>query len=263
MRWRVRLVAGSAGASGSGAVSWAGAPPEGRCAQRTPRKGPKAEHKWLTASLIHPPEQAIADAFDQATASDPHHRRDYDWVILGARHQMDLIEQDAARRGVAVHILLDIVHVQYLWKAAFTFHTADDPAAEDWGAARALALLAGHASQVADAIEEQAEAAGLRGESRRGADACTGYLRAKSEFLGYDRALAAGWPIATGVIEGACRHLIADRLDISGARWGLAGAETVLKLRAVESNGDFDAYFRYHLALEHQRVHQDRCTLTA
>lgn len=84
-----------------------------------------------------------------------------------------------------------------------------------------------------------------------------------SEFLGYDRALAAGWPIATGVIEGACRHLIADRLDISGARWGLAGAGTVLKLRAVESNGDFDAYFRYHLALEHQRVHQDRCTLTA
>src|SRR6266511_5375478 len=51
--------------------------------------------------------------------------------------------------------------------------------------------------------------------------------RAKQEFLGYDTALARGWPIAIGVIEGACRHLIGDRLDISGARWGLAGAEAV------------------------------------
>ena len=87
----------------------------------------------------------------------------------------------------------------------------------------------------------------------------------KREFLRYDLAIAAGWPIATGVIEGACRHLIADRLDISGTRRALAGAETVLKLRTVDSNGDFDAYsyFRYHLAREHQREHQDRYALTA
>jgi hypothetical protein len=134
--------------------------------------------------------------------------------------------------------------------------------AEDWVAVQALALLAGHAARVADGIEKQADAARLRGEGRYGADACVGYLRSKREFLRYDLALAAGWPIATGVIEGACRHLIADRLDISGARWGLAGAEAVLKLRAVDSNGDFDAYFRYHLAREHQRVHQDRYALS-
>lgn len=73
----------------------------------------------------------------------------------------------------------------------------------------------------------------------------------------YDRALAAGWPIATGVIEGACRHLIADRLDISGARWGLDGAEAVLKLRAVFSNGDFNIYWPFHIAREHERVHQN------
>jgi len=81
---------------------------------------------------------------------------------------------------------------------------------------------------------------------------------ATAPFLGYDTALAAGWPIATGVIEGACRHLIGDRLDITGARWGLQGAEAVLKLRALWSNGDFPAYWRFHLTQEHQRVHQAR-----
>ena len=71
----------------------------------------------------------------------------------------------------------------------------------------------------------------------------------------YDQALAAGWPIATRVIKGACRHLIGDRLDITGARGGLDGAEAVLTLRAVISNGDFDEYWRFHLTRQHQRLY--------
>lgn len=62
-----------------------------------------------------------------------------------------------------------------------------------------------------------------------------------------------GWPIATGVIEGACRHLVKDRMDLTGARWGLDGAEAILKLRALRSNDDFDDYWTYHLARERQR----------
>ncbi|MBE1586742.1 hypothetical protein H4W80_005000 [Nonomuraea angiospora] len=79
-----------------------------------------------------------------------------------------------------------------------------------------------------------------------------------AEHLRYDEALKAGWPIATGVIEGACRHLIADRFDLAGARWGLTGAEAVLKLRALTANGHLDAYWRYHLARQYERVHQTR-----
>jgi len=67
-----------------------------------------------------------------------------------------------------------------------------------------------------------------------------------------------GWPIATGVIEGACRFLVADRLDITGARWGLVGAEAVLQLRALRSNGDFDEYWTFHQAQERQRIHATR-----
>ncbi len=76
-----------------------------------------------------------------------------------------------------------------------------------------------------------------------------------STRIHYARFLAEGLPIATGVIEGACRYLIQDRLGITGARWGLADAEAVLKLRAIRTSGDWDDYWRFHLQNEHARNH--------
>ena len=145
--------------------------------------------------------------------------------------------------------------IEYIWKAAWSLHAAGDPAAEDWVAVKALAVLAGDSARAAAQISAEADAAGLTGTQRTGTDACVRYLTSKDEYLRYDQALTAGWPIATGVIEGACRHLIGDRLDITGARWGLDGAEAILTLRAVISNGDFDDYWRFHLAREHQRLY--------
>jgi hypothetical protein len=204
----------------------------------------------------HDPAEVIAAAFDQAQARDPARQRT--WVVLvdGAEHQLDLIRAEAARRDIPISILIDLIHVlEYIWKAAWSLHAAADPAAEDWVAVKALAVLAGDSARVAADITAEAEAAGLTPGQRHGAEACVRYLSSKHEFLRYDQALAAGWPIATGVIEGACRHLIGDRLDITGARWGLDGAEAVLTLRAVISNGDFEEYWRYHLAREHQRLY--------
>ncbi len=73
------------------------------------------------------------------------------------------------------------------------------------------------------------------------------------ERLQYGKALKSGFPIASGVIEGACRHLINDRLDITGARWSLQGAEAVLKLRSLKSSGDFEAYWEFHKQNSKQR----------
>jgi len=73
---------------------------------------------------------------------------------------------------------------------------------------------------------------------RVGADACAKYLTNKAAYLDYPTALTEGWPIASGVIEGTCRYLVADRMDITGARWSVNGAEAVLKLRAVRANDD-------------------------
>ena len=204
--------------------------------------------------MEHDPAEVIAAAFDQAEARDPARRRT--WVVLvdGAEHQLGLIRAEAARRGITISILIDLIHVlEYIWKAAWSLHAAGDPAAEDWVAVKALAVLAGDSARVAADITAEAGAAGLTAGQRNGADTCVRYLTSKQEYLRYDQALAAGWPIATGVIEGACRHLIGDRLDITGARWGLAGAEAILTLRAAISNGDFEEYWRFHLAREHQR----------
>jgi hypothetical protein len=114
---------------------------------------------------------------------------------------------------------------------------------------------AGDSDRADAAITAEADAAGLAGSQRHGAGTCVRYLGTKREYLRYDQAMEAGWPIATGIIEGACRHIIADRLSIGGARWGLDGAEAVLTLRAVISNGDFEEYWRFHLKCEHQRFY--------
>ena len=67
--------------------------------------------------------------------------------------------------------------------------------------------------------------------------------------------MAAGFPIATGVIEGACRHLINDRLDITGARWGLQCAEAILKLRSINSSGDFELYWIFYQQESKKRLY--------
>ena len=87
---------------------------------------------------------------------------------------------------------------------------------------------------------------------------CASYLLKNARWLHYDRALADGLPIATGVIEGACRYLVQDRMGRTGARWSLSGAEAVLRLRALRTSGDFDDYWQFHVAQEHERTHASR-----
>lgn len=232
------------------------APPGGRTGHRVPRPGPRASGKWLTASLAKDAADVVAAAFEQAESRDPLHARP--WIVLvdGACHQLDLIHAEARRRGVSVHIVLDIVHVlEKLWAAARCFHTATDPAAETWVAAHAAALLNGRVGDVVTAIRVQADQRNLTKDQRTAADAACQYLNNKKDYLGYDTALAAGWPIASGAVEGACRHLIADRLAITGSRWSVPGAEAVLTLRAIISNGDFDEYWQFHRTREIERVH--------
>ncbi len=180
------------------------APPGGRSTARIPRPGPKAQAKWLTGSVEHDPEYVIAAAFDQAQTRDPQHRRCWMVLVDGARHQLDLIQTEAERRGVTIHIVLDLVHViEKLWAASRCFHAPADPAAEDWIAVKAARILRGCAQQAADEIRAEADDRGLAGDQRRAAAKACQYLDNNGEFLHYDRALAAGRPIASGVIEGA------------------------------------------------------------
>jgi hypothetical protein len=224
---------------------------------RPPR--PKATGKWLTASVTDDIPAVITAAFDEAERRDPDHRRTWVALVDGNNTQIEAIEAEAARRGVSLTIVCDFVHViEYLWKAAWSFFEPGDPDAEEWVAGRAVKILEGKAAGVAAGIRRRATTYGYAGKEREGADTCAAYLTAKAPYLDYATALAKGWPVATGVIEGACRYIVADRLGITGARWGLEGAEAILKIRALTANGDFNRYWRYHLRREHERVHHAR-----
>ena len=181
-------------------------------------------------------------------------------LVDGASHQIQRIKSEARKRGVKVTIVCDFVHVLgYLWNAAACLHPDGDPATiEHWVHRQATKVLEGHPRKVAGAIRRQTTNAGLDPARRKPADDAAAYLTNLAPYLNYPTALHKGWPIATGIVEGACRHLLKDRLDITGARWGLAGAEAILKLRAIKANADFDAYWQYHLNQERHHVHEAR-----
>ena len=226
---------------------------------KTPAVRPRPVAKRVWASLERDPAEVIAEAMLEAERHDP--ERVKRWVVLvdGAETQLDLVEAGAAAYGVDVTVVLDIIHVvEYVWKAAHVFHCEGSPELACWAWTRVRDILAGKASRVAASMRRAATVAGLPRDTRKPVDTCADYLRKYAPYLHYDRYLAAGYPIATGVIEGACRHLVRDRMELTGARWRLVGAEAVLKLRALRASGDFDAYWDFHEAREYERNHAQR-----
>jgi hypothetical protein len=81
------------------------------------------------------------------------------------------------------------------------------------------------------------------------------YFERNLPYMDYPTYLAKGWPIASGVIEGACRHFVKDRFELSGMRWTQDGAENLLHLRAVAENDDWDAYHDFRKRQRHTRLY--------
>lgn len=222
------------------------------------RPQPVAKRVW--ASVEQPPEQVIGAAFAEAQRRAPTRRRR--WIVLvdGNKDQIKLVKRDAKRANVAITIVLDVIHVlEYLWKAAYCFFADGSKEAEDWVQRRLHGLLLGRSGgEVAAVIRRCADEVGLDAEHRAAADACADYLVKYTRLMHYERALDDGLPIATGVIEGACRYVVKDRMDRTGARWSLVGDEAVLRLRSLRASGDFDEYWAFHLDQEHRRNHRVR-----
>jgi hypothetical protein len=221
-----------------------------------PSERPRPEDKRIWASIKQGAKEVINQAFAEALRRDPQQSKH--WVMLcdGDRRQLFFLQQSAQEYGLEPVIILDLIHVvERLWTAAWALHAAGDPAAEEWVSSRLLEVLRGKSSQVAAGIRRSATLRRLTATERAPLDKCADYLLYYRNHLHYDQYLAAGYPIATGVIEGACRYLVKDRMEITGARWSLDGAEAVLRLRALRASGDFDEYWNYHLKQEQQRNH--------
>jgi len=220
---------------------------------------PKPENKRVWASVEREPRTVIEEQFAEALRRDPEKRCQWVMLVDGQEHQLALIRKCMKRYDVEPILVLDFIHVlEYVWKAAYCFHDAGSEEAEQWVRERALRILQGKASDVAAGMRRSATLREMGANERIGVDKCADYLIDYPGMLHYNEFLAAGLPIATGVIEGACRHLIKDRMDITGARWSLRGAEAILKLRSLRSSGDFDDYWAFHKLKSYERNHESR-----
>jgi len=227
--------------------------------EREPPGRPRPEFKRVWASVEKDPEEVVKQAIQEALARDPDRMKK--WVVLVDGHpiQMKVMRKLFRRYAVRPTIVIDFIHVaEYIWKAGIAFYGEGKDELDGWVAKHLLAILQGHPGHVAAGLRRSATLRNLNSNDRKPVDQCATYLLKRVQYLRYSLYLASGLPIATGVIEGACRYLVKDRMDITGARWGLIAAEAVLRLRALKTSGDFDEYWRFHERREFLRNHASR-----
>ena len=217
--------------------------------QADPR--PKPHHKWLWATLDGK-EAALAFTAEQVSRQNGAH----------IQHRVALTDgSEALQTRVQTHfpdftLVLDCIHAdEYLWKAANTLlgETALERTA--WVEARTLQMLCGQTQAVISDLRQIAMDEALSPGTIKTLLSVAAYYERNLAFMKYDQYLALGWPIATGVIEGACRHLVKDRCEQSGMRWTQAGAEALLRLRSVSENGDWAAFHAYRRGQRHKTVY--------
>ena len=222
--------------------------------EKTDNQRPKPCRKRTWARVEDDLAAVIEQGFLEAIRRDPDQQMR--WVVL-TDGQDDLLRQVhavAKRYKVEVTLVQDFIHViEYLWKAAHALHPDNPEDREAWVLDRAKAILEGHATDVAVGLRRAATRKQLNQQARKPVDKSANYIEKSQERLQYNVALEKGLSIATGVIEGACRHLVKDRMDITGARWGLDRAEAILKLRSLKISGDLEAYLAFHYRQEQKR----------
>jgi hypothetical protein len=217
---------------------------------------PRPQNKRVWASLEKTPEQVLTEAFGEAKRRDPEGLKTWVALVDGNETQIDILTKLFDKEKRDALIVLDFIHVaERVWKAALDLHPEGSPELQEWVTDRLQAILEGRSSEVAGGMRRSATLHQLDAGSRQRLDSCANYLLNYRPYLHYDQYLKMGLPIATGVVEGACRYLVKDRLDRTGARWSLDGAEAVLRLRALRTSGDFDEYWCFHEEQEYARNH--------
>jgi hypothetical protein len=168
---------------------------------------------------------------------------------------------EALQQQVLTHfpqytLVLDIIHAtEYLWDTANTLWGETHPQRLAWVRAYLEPLLAGQTAAVITALAAEGRDPTCTVLQRQAVRWTVGYFRRNRPYMRYDAYLAQGWPIGTGVGEGACGHLVKDRMEQSGMRWTTGGAQGVLNLRAVRLNGHWEAFWQFHRHQHHQRLY--------
>jgi hypothetical protein len=218
---------------------------------------PEPRHKRLRAELTHPIEGQEVRGKELT----------FRWLVeeVAQRRQpgqplIFLSDGDAAlhrmqqNRLPGAVCILDIYHaIERIWDAATCFHPEGSQEANDFVVQRLERILEGKVGRVIGGLRQMATKQGLRGSRLAQLSDAVGYLSNKRACMKYDEYLAEGYPIGSGVAEGACRHLVKDRMEGTGMHWRVPGAQAMLHLRAVWLNDDWDA-FQHHRTKEEQRL---------
>jgi hypothetical protein len=158
--------------------------------------------------------------------------------------------------------ILDLLHVTpRLWKAAHVFHKEGSRHAEKFVRARLVRVLQGKASRVIRGLREMATKRRLTGTRKRALTEVCRYLKQNLPRMHYDEYLAAGYPIASGAVEGACRHLVKDRMERAGMHWTIPGAQAMLDVRSIYVSGHWDEYQAYRIDRETDRLYPERTSV--
>ena len=166
------------------------------------------------------------------------------------------LQERVQRQFPTVTLVLDLIHAtEYLWKAANALLGETHPGRTAWVNVRTLQLLQNQTRAVVDECRHLVQNPGRTKRQRKILTSVAAYLERNAPYMQYATYLALGWPIATGVIEGACRHVVKDRCELSGMRWTMGGAEALLHLRCAHENGDWDAFHAFRRRQRHHRLY--------
>ncbi len=151
---------------------------------------------------------------------------------------------------------MDFIHAnEYLWKVANKLLGETNEQRTEWVANRTLQMLSGKTKQIITEFRNLATDDHCTSVQREKLTKTANYFERNLPYMDYPTYLAKGWPIASGVIEGACHHFVKDRFELSGMRWTQEGAENLLWLRAVAENEDWDAYHAFRKLERHTRLY--------
>lgn len=218
-----------------------------------PPERPKPKHKRVRATM-QGKDAAFEEIRRQFEERDPFGTKERVGLTDGDDALQERMLELGGRRGIT--LVLDILHVlTYLWAAANAFYEAGSAEAARWVMGKLRLLLEGKVGYVIGSLRQSITKRGLRGSKRQAVQKAINYMEANKEFMRYDIYLAKGYPIGSGVVEGACRHLVKDRMELTGMRWSIEGADSVLELRSVEINDDWEEFWRYHTSAEHERLY--------
>ena len=160
--------------------------------------------------------------------------------------------------------ILDLMHVlPRVWEAAHVFHAEGSAEASAFVRAHLTRILHGQVGNVIAGWRRRATRKGLTGAKKKGLRAICAFLEKNKHRMGYDDYLRLGCPVATGVIEGACRHVIKDRMQRAGMRWKVPGAQAMLNLRTIRTNGDWTTFQDFRIAMENEWLYPNTKVLDA